>query len=393
MTRLGAAYWRLWWANAVSSVGDGAFAAALPLLAVTVTRDPRLVSVVSVATYLPWLIVSLPAGSLVDRHDRSTLMWRSQLVQGFAVGVITILAAVHHVNIAALAVTGFCLGSAQVVFTNAAQSVLPSLVPADLLPRANGTQYAVQTIGQSFVGPPLGSALFAVAAAAPFGIDVASFAGSAVLLTMLPRFRRPGTSRAGIRDGLRWLLRHRLLRVVAVLLGMNNFFGQMGWATFVLLATGALHVSARGFGLLLATSAVGSVLGGLVHPAITRRLGQVPSLVIASAANALLYIGISVTSSIVIMGILLAGSGFVITMWNVVTVSLRQQIVPDDLLGRVNSAYRMIGWGMIPLGALAGGFVADLAGLRAPFLVAGIARGVTLLALLPALLAASRALP
>jgi predicted MFS family arabinose efflux permease len=268
--------------------------------------------------------------------------------------------------------------------------VLPSLVPADMLPRANGTQYAVQTIGQSFAGPPLGSALFAAAAAAPFGIDAASFAGSAVLLAMLPRFRKPGTSRAGIRDGLRWLLRHRLLRIVAILLGMNNFFGQLGWATFVLLATGVLHVSTRGYGLLLAVSAIGSVLGGLANPAITRRLGLVPSLVIASAANALLYIGISVTSSVVVTGILLAGNGFMVTMWNVVTVSLRQRVVPDDLLGRVNSAYRMLGWGMIPLGALTGGFVAHLAGLRAPFLVAGIARGVVLLALLPALLAASR---
>jgi predicted MFS family arabinose efflux permease len=171
---------------------------------------------------------------------------------------------------------------------------------------------------------------------------------------------------------------------------MNNFFGQLGWATFVLLATGVLHVSTRGYGLLLAVSAIGSVLGGLANPAITRRLGLVPSLVISSAANALLYIGISVTSSVVVTGILLAGNGFMVTMWNVVTVSLRQRVVPDNLLGRVNSAYRMLGWGMIPLGALTGGFVAHLTGLRAPFLVAGIARGVVLLALLPALLAASR---
>jgi predicted MFS family arabinose efflux permease len=266
--------------------------------------------------------------------------------------------------------------------------VLPSLVPADLLPRANGTQYVVQTIGQSFAGPPLGAALFAVAAAAPFGIDAASFAGAAMLIATLPRFRKAATSPAGIRDGLRWLLRHRLLRVVAVLLGINNFFGQMGWATFVLLATGPLHVSTRGYGLLLAVSAVGSVAGGLANPAITRRLGQVPSLLLASGANAILYIGIAETPSIVVMAILLACSGFVVTMWNVVTVSLRQRVVPDELLGRVNSAYRMIGWGMIPLGALAGGFVADAAGLRAPFLVAGIARGVLLLALLPALLRA-----
>jgi MFS family permease len=391
VTRLGADYWRLWTANAISSVGDGAFVTALPLLAVTVTRDPRLISLVSAASYLPWLLVSLPAGSLIDRHDRTTLMWRAQVVQGLAVGAIMVLIVTRRMDMAVLLVAAFCLGCGEVVFSNAAQSVLPSLVPAGLLARANGTQYAVQTVGQQFAGPPLGSMLFAVAAAAPFGVDAASFAGSVVLLAMLPRFRQPGAAtRAGIREGLSWLLRHRLLRVVAVLLGMNNFFGQMGWATIVLLVTGPLHVSDRGYGVLLAVSAVGSVLGGLLNPAITRRLGQVPSLVLASGANAILFTGIAEASSIVVMGVLLAASGFVVTMWNVVTVTLRQHVVPDELRGRVNSAYRMIGWGMIPLGALTGGFVAHAFGLRAPFLVAGIARGLILLALIPALRAASR---
>src|SRR5690242_14983325 len=76
--RLGDRYWRLWWANAINSVGDGAFIAALPLLAVTVTHDPRQISMLAVASYLPWLLLSLPAGVIVDRYDRATLMWRCQ---------------------------------------------------------------------------------------------------------------------------------------------------------------------------------------------------------------------------------------------------------------------------------------------------------------------------
>jgi hypothetical protein len=140
---LGDAYWRLWWANAVDNAGDGALAAALPLLAATITRDPRLVSAVSVAAFLPWLPVSLPAGALVDRHDRAGLMWRAQLIQGAVVTVIAVLVAVHHVSVWALAAGGLCLGSAQVVFDNASQSVLPLLVQKDLLPRANGSLYVV----------------------------------------------------------------------------------------------------------------------------------------------------------------------------------------------------------------------------------------------------------
>lgn len=392
--RLGAAYWRLWWANAVDAVGDGAFAAALPLLAVSETRDPRLISAVSMATFLPWLLVSLPAGAMVDRYDRATLMWRSQLVQGAVVAVVAVLVAVRWLDIWALVVAGFCLGSAQVVFDNAAQSVLPSLVPPDLLPKANGTQYVVQVIGGQFAGPPLGSALFALVPVAPFGVDAISFAGSAALIARLPRAlrRQPGQAggATGLAAGLRWLARHRLLRVVAVLLAANNFLGQLGWATLVLFATQTLHVSVRGYGVLLAVSAVGSVAGGLVNPVLARRFGQLPLLIVSSGAAAAIFAGMGLAPDAAVLGVLLACQGFTATMWNVVTVSLRQRIVPGELLGRVNSVYRMLGWGTLPLGALAGGFVADTAGLRAPYVLAGILRGAVLLALLPALLAASR---
>src|SRR5580704_8721732 len=123
-SRLSRDYWRLWWANAISSTGDGAFVAALPLLAVTITRDPRLVSVVTAATYLPWIVLSLPAGALVDRYDRATLMWRSQAAQAAVVAAVAILIVFRIGDIAVLAVAGLLLGCAEVVFSNAAQSVL-----------------------------------------------------------------------------------------------------------------------------------------------------------------------------------------------------------------------------------------------------------------------------
>jgi MFS family permease len=398
--RLGAAYWRLWWANAVDNTGDGAFAAALPLLAVAVTRDPVLISAVSVATYLPWLVVSLPAGALIDRRDRVTLMWMAQLVQGAAVAAVAVLVAVHHVSIWTLVVAGLCLGSAQVVFDNAAQSVLPSLVPTDLLPRANGTQYVVQVIGGSFLGPPVGSALFALAPVAPFAVDVASFAGSAALLTGLPR-TRPGVGKQGRRQpesaqaqgvtaGLRWLSGHRLLRIVVVMLAVSGFCSRLGAGAFVLFATQTLHVSVRGYGLLLASSAVGSVIGGLVNPALARRQGPVPLLVLATCIGTAQAVGMGLAPDGLVLGAMMACGGFSTTLWNVVTVSMRQREVPAELFGRVNSVYRMLGWGTRPLGALVGGFLAEGAGLRAPFIVGGILRAVIFLALLPALLAAAR---
>jgi len=398
--RLGRHYWRLWWANAISSTGDGAFVAALPLLAVTISRDPRLVAVVTAAGYLPWMVLSLPAGALVDRYDRATLMWRAQAVQATAVAAVAVLVVFRIANIAVLGLAGLLLGSAEVVFSNAAQAMLPALVPPELLARANGSQQVSLTVGETFLGPPAGSLLFAAAAALPFGLDAVSFAGSAALLARLPRTsdaasREAGQPRATIRtqisEGLRWLYRHRLLRVVAFLLGIFNFASQMGQAVLVLLATQTLHVGTRGYGLLLAVTAVGSVIGGLVSPAVTRRLGMLPSLIIAGAVDAAVFAGLGLAPDPAVAALLLAGQGFAVTMWNVVTVSLRQRIVPAHLLGRVNSVYRMLGWGLMPVGALAGGFVAHAAGLRAPYIVGGLLCGLSLLAAVPLLLAARRA--
>ena len=394
--RLGPDYWRLWWANTVSSTGDGAFIAALPLLAVTITRDPRLISVVTAATFLPWMLLSLPAGALVDRCDRVTLMWRAQAVQAAVVVAVTIAVLFRQADIAVLGVAGLLLGSAEVIFSNAAQSMLPALVPPELLPKANGSQQVSLTVGESFLGPPVGSLLFAAAAALPFGLDAGSFAGSAALLARLPRTRpapgdaetrqdpRPDRRRAALAG------RHRLLRVVAVLLGVYNFANQMGQAVLVLLATQTLHVGTRGYGLLLAATAVGSVAGGLVNPVLTRRLGMLASLVTGGAINAAVFVGIGLAPDPAVAAVMLAGQGFAVTMWNVVTVSLRQRVVPSALLGRVNSVYRMLGWGLMPVGALTGGFVAHAVGLRAPYVIAGLLCGLSLLAALPFLLAAGR---
>ncbi len=414
-TALGRHYWRMWWANAISSTGDGAFTAALPLLAVTITRDPRLVAVVTAATYLPWLVLSLSAGAVVDRHDRAALMWRAQAVQAAVVALVAVLIVVRQASIAALGVAGLVIGAAEVIFSNAAQAALPALVPPELLPKANGSQQVSLTIGESFLGPPAGSLLFAAAAALPFGLDAASFAGSAALLAGLPRTAHPrtrysrtrysrteisatglsetigpATIRAQIAEGLRWLIRHRLLRVVAILVGVCNFANQMGQAVLVLLATEALHVGTRGYGFLLAASAGGSVLGGLVNPLLTRRLGLLPSLILGGGIEVAVFVGLGLAPGPAVAAVMLATQGFAVTMWNVVTVSLRQQIVPARLLGRVNSVYRMLGWGLMPLGALAGGFVAHAAGLRAPYIAAGLLCGLAMLAAVPVLLAACR---
>jgi MFS family permease len=391
--RLPAAYWRLWWAAAADNIGDGAFAAAVPLLAVTITRDPRQISVVTAATYLPWLLLSLPAGAIVDQRDRVALMWRSQAIQALIVAIVAALAAVGDVSIPVLAMMGLGLGACEVVFANASQAIVPDLVSQSLLAQANSSQYSVTAAGQLFVGPPLGSLLFAVAVALPFGLDAGSFALSAALLATLPR-RPPAAAghppvRTAMAVGLRWLARHRLLRTLALLTGINTFCFQLGNVTLVLLATQILHLSPRGYGLLLAGAAIGSVAGGLVSSRTVNRIGALPALLTALAVNVVLFEGIGFSPDAIVLGVLLALNGFATTLWNVVTVSLRQQVVPPELLGRVNSVYRMLSAGLMPFGALAGGLIAHESGLRAAYPVAGALRGLALLAALPFLLAAA----
>jgi MFS family permease len=390
------AYRRLQLANLVDSVGDGAFAAAVPLLAVTITRDPRLVSLVGAATYLPWLLLSLPFGALIDRHDRVRLMWRSQVAQTGVVALLATLAAYHRVGTVDLVALAFALGCCEVLFGISAQAVLPELVPADQLARANGRQYAVMTTGQLFIGPPLGSLLFGVAVALPFGVNAGSFAISAALLATLPRPARAGERRTSLRgsitEGLRWLGRHRLLRTLAALLGVNTFCGQLGNATLVLFATETLHVSTRGYGLLLTGAAAGSVLGGLVNAGVAARIGSTAGLFVAVGGTALAYLGTGLAPDVLVLGGFMALNAFFVTLWNVVTLTFRQRLVPTELLGRVNSAYRMLGWGLMPVGAVTGGLVAHSYGLRAPYVVAFAIRLLALVAAAPVLLRALRAI-
>jgi MFS family permease len=156
----------------------------------------------------------------------------------------------------------------------------------------------------------------------------------------------------------------------------------------VLLAVQILHTGTLGYGLLWTASAAGAILGGMTAPALTGKLGTRPSLILALVATGAAFAGIGFAPDAVVAGALFAVNGYSVTMWNVVAVSLRQRIVPRELLGRVNSVYRMINWGLFPVGAIAGGFVAKEFGLRAPYVLGGIAIAVAAIAALPVLVRA-----
>ena len=382
MTRqgLGPEYRKLWTAAAVSTLGDGVREAALPLLAASLTHSPGQVAAVAFAGRLPWLLFALVSGAVVDRVDRRRVMW--QVDTGRTLIALFLAAAVvlESTSIPLLAVVAFVLGTGETLFDNAAQALMPAVVGREHLEAANSRLYAAQISSQEFVGPPLGSLLFGlVAVAAPFFLDAGSFAVAAVLVLLMGgtyrashRLSPERTSlRSEIGEGLRWLWRHRLLRTLALMLGVWNLLTTAGFAIFVLFATQDLHVSNAGYGLLFSAGAVGSFAGSLLATRLMRALGPGTSLLVAVVGSGGASLVVAFTSNAYLVGVMGAIGSLLAIVWNVITVSLRQAIIPDELLGRVNSVYRFLGWGMMPIGAALGGVLGSTLGLRSPFLVTG----------------------
>jgi MFS family permease len=377
---LGAAYRQLWTAAAVSTLGDGVLETALPLLAAELTRDPLLVSAVALASWLPWLLFGLLSGALVDRWERRRVMWVVDGLRFLAAGLFGVAVLAGWASIGLLVAVGFLLGVGQTFFDNATQSAIPALVSRDRerLQRANGQLYAAQTVGQRLAGPPAGGALFALAAWLPFVADAVSFACSAALIGAIggrfgpERAAARSSLRAEIAEGLRWLFGQRLLRHLAVMVGLTNVAFMAGDSILVLFAQERLGLGSVGFGLLLTALAAGGLAGSLVAARLGRLAGAGTVIVAGNLVAAATQLTIGLSSSALLVGAMLALVGASTTVFNVVAVSLRQLLVPDQLIGRVVSAFRLFGFGAIPLGAALGGLLGRTLGLRAPFLFGGL---------------------
>ncbi len=369
---------RLWTAGAVSNLGDGVVLAALPLLAASLTASPLKVSLVSTAATLPWLLFSLVGGAIADRTDRRRTMAVVDTFRGVAIALLGFAIVTDTESIPLLVIVAFSLGMAETVFDNASQAILPSVVEDRHLEGANGALEGAQITANQFVGPPLGAWLFGLALSAPFFLDAASFAIAALLVLTVRGSFRPARDltktsiRADISEGVRWLLRHRVLRTLGIALGVMNLIGMAWMSVLVLYSRELLHLSDFEYGLLLTTEAAGAVLGSTFASRIGRRVGSGTTLGLAIGVASASMLVPGLWAQPIVVALSLAVGGFAGLVWNVLTISLRQSLVPDALLGRVNSGYRLLGWGTMPIGALAGGLVAQVFGLRAPFLVSGV---------------------
>ena len=372
---LGPEYRKLWAASAVSNLGDGITLVAGPLLAASLTRDPALVAGLTFAQRLPWLLFSLLSGALVDRLDRRRLMAAVDLFRTVVVGVLGIAVMLGWASLPLMYVAFFLLGTAETLFANASIAIMPAVVPKERLERANGRLFAAELSANEFAGPPIGGALFAAAAALPFLVDAGTFAASAALLLALRgRFRVAAaegpagtTIAAEIAEGLAWLLRHRLLLVLAIMLGAGNLTFSATFSVLVLLAQDVLGLGSVGYGVLLTAGGVGGVLGSLLAERVGARLGTGRALFLVLLVQGPAFAVIALSGNPFVVGAMVAVEALAAFVWNVLTFALRQTLIPEGLLGRVISAYRLVGVGSGAMGAVVGGLLAREFGLTAPY--------------------------
>jgi MFS family permease len=377
---LGRNFHRAMAASGFANLADGVFQVALPLLAVQLTRSPLLIAGVTVAARIPWLLLSLVAGALADRLDRRQTMLRVNLARAVLLGGLALAVAADLASLPLLYAVALLLGAGETLFDTSAQSLLPALVARDDLTRANSRLYAVELVANAFAGPTLGGLLAGVALALGFGVPAAAYLAGAGCLALVAGSFRPASGgpegstrlRQEIAEGVRFVWRHPVLRPLAVMLGVENMAFTAHGAVFVLFAVapGPMGLSEAGFGLLSATMAAGALAGTWLAVPAERRLGRVGTLALSVVLSAASLVVPALTADPVLVGVSLALAGLPVVLWNVVTVSLRQRITPDRLLGRVNAGYRLVGWGTMPLGAFLGGVVAEALGLRASFLLA-----------------------
>jgi MFS family permease len=414
--KLGSSYWKLWTATAISNLGDGVSMVAYPWLASAVTRSPILIAAAGFASRLPWLIFTLHAGVLTDRFDRRKLIVAMDFMRGLLTVFVGLVVFFNKDSFPALdelttitnletnwpiyftlLITAFLFGLAEVLRDNSAQTLMPSVVDKENLEKANGRMWSAESLTNSFIGPPLGSLLIGIAIFIPFFFDAVSFFFAVALIASLKGTFKPVADdkprekinfKAEIKEGYVWLWAHPLLRPMAIILGSMNGLGTMVGATFILFAQEVLETSVFTFALLGTAGAVGGTVGGLLAPKISAKLGSGRSLAMTLAAAPIGSLIIALTTTWQVVWVVVVFETFFAVLWNTITVSLRQSIIPTHLLGRVNSVYRFFAWGSIPIGMfVGGGLVSALTlvisrenALRAPYLF-GVVLGLLLWAL------------
>lgn len=390
---MGKDYFRFWSAGLAANLGDGIALVVYPWLASMLTKDPFLIGSTLALWRAPWLLFSLPMGALLDRVNRYDVIAAANAARTVLTVAFAVCFQLGLMNLAVFFTGVFLLGSCSVLHQLAAETIVPALVDSRQLEQAYGRLWSIELLAGQFVGPLIAGTLVGSLVFVPLSANAVATA-VAVLLLFLVSDRStpvaaPADSRAarGLRhtghrigEAVAYLWSNRTLRVLALTLAALNPVIMMVQATFILYIQEVLGGGSLMYGAILAAGGLGGVAGGVLAARILRRVSTGAVLCsffyIAPIVNA----GMALVPAPVVVGALNCVLSFTVVVWNVVGRSSRQRIMSDNMRGRVTSVIRWFGWGLIPLGFLAGGAVAKAleptlgreGSLRAPMLIGAV---------------------
>lgn len=370
--RLGEDFRRLLASSWTSNLGDGIGVAAGPLLVASQTDSALLVSAAALLRGLPWLLFGLVAGAVADRVDRKRVIIGVDLARASALALLCVALLTGTATIGLVLLSVFLVSTAEVFADTASSALLPMLVERDDLPLGNA-RFAAGLVGvNNLAGPPIGAALFAVGHVLPFLGQALLVTAGVLLITRIhrptvPGERAPGHLRQDIAEGWRWVLHHPAVRtLVLTIFAFNITFGA-AWAVLVLWARDRLGLHAVGFGLLLAVSALGSMVGSACYGPLTRRVRLSSLMRLGLLFETFVHLAFAVTTSAEVAMVLMFVFGVHAMVWGTTSTSIRQLAVPDELQGRV-SGVNMVGtFGSMVVGSAIGGVLAQAWGVTAPF--------------------------
>ncbi len=376
-------FWKVWSANSFSNLGDGLYQVTLPLLAAQLTRSPSLIAALGVMSSLPWLIFALQAGSIVDRSDRRKIMLWVNGGRLLILSVLMLAVMMGSVSLPMLYVAVLLLGVGETLVDTALTSIVPSVVSNDRLTWANARLTAAQTVTNTFIGPPLAGYLAGLGFAIATGSSTLMYlmAGLALLM-MRGSFRvqaqaDPQTRHqfwAHVTEGLRFLWKDRLIRDLTLFTASMNLFWS-GWGVLIVLYAvkpGPMGLSEFEYGIFLTAMASGGLLGSAICERLQKSFGRRNALALDFVGTILLVGVPALTTNPFAVGAAAIFAGMGATIWVILVASIRQRLVPAELLGRVYSASRFISWGIGPIGALFAGFVAEVWGIQTMFAIGGV---------------------
>ena len=382
--KLGPAFNRLFSASAISNLADGLLAVAAPLLAISLTKDPVLISLLSAFVMLPWLLFAIPIGLIVDRTDKRLLIAFTNSMRFIAAGLVALAISTDTITIYWLLLATFFIGTCEVASDTAAQSLIPVILDKKDFEAANSRMNIAHTVIQNFIGAPLSGFLYASAIVLPFILNSLGFLVAAIFVLMIPaHLISHGSTDANldaekksfiseIKFGLKYLWNDRPLRRLVATTSSLGFFYSLSTSTLILFITETLGVQAKYFGVLMAGAGSGAVLGGLLTPTLSKKFGRGKVLAVAIFISSITVFFQGISPNVWVFGVIGFISSFAITNWNILLMSCYQVLIPSELYGRIHGARRTFVWGVMPIGAFLGGVIAQ-SGLRVPLLVGGIA--------------------